>query len=272
MQLQMTAPLDIGLEQTDAQLNMGQDDVFDLEHTQRGIQNQADFATDADGDIDLDDEDEDEGAADDGEDDEALDSDEERERKVSALEADIDNLYDAYQERLRDRDLKYKAKEARRKNAAKEEWHGVAEKDSDDDDSDAESEGGWDLVQNRKLDDGGGSSDESSDEEDEEDGAGTSKARQNKRRKKAETPAAPQSKRRKLSDDATPIAPSASSSAWFKQDLFKGIGDIDVLDDDMESVEGEDDSDVEGSSAEDDDAMSVDGGVCFIHPSAVNYF
>lgn len=254
MQLQMTAPLDIGLEQSDAQLNLGQDDIFDLEQTQRGIRNQANFVTDADGDIDLDDEEDGAGGGEDEEDEEALDSDEERERKVSALEADIDNLYDAYQERLRDRDLKYKAKEARRKNAAKEEWHGVAEKDSDEDDSDAESEGGYDLVQERKLDDGGGSSDESSDEESDSD-VETSKIPQKKRRTKAEAPSAPQSKRRKVgSHEAAPLAaPSGTSMAWFKQDLFNGVGDLDVSDDDMESVEEED------SSEADDDAMSVDG-------------
>ena len=37
MQLQMTAPLDIGLEQHDPSLGYGQDDVFDLEDTQKGL-------------------------------------------------------------------------------------------------------------------------------------------------------------------------------------------------------------------------------------------
>jgi len=35
MQLHMTAPLEIGLEQTDAGLRHGQEDVFDLEYAER---------------------------------------------------------------------------------------------------------------------------------------------------------------------------------------------------------------------------------------------
>jgi AdoMet-dependent rRNA methyltransferase SPB1 len=37
MQLQMTAPMDIGMEQHDASLGYGQDDVFDLTGAERGM-------------------------------------------------------------------------------------------------------------------------------------------------------------------------------------------------------------------------------------------
>src|ERR1700759_3139720 len=37
MQLQMTAPLDIGLEHQDPALHMGQDDTFDLSVTERAM-------------------------------------------------------------------------------------------------------------------------------------------------------------------------------------------------------------------------------------------
>src|SRR5882762_2555385 len=37
MQLQMTAPMDIGMEQHDASLGFGQDDVFDLTGAEKGM-------------------------------------------------------------------------------------------------------------------------------------------------------------------------------------------------------------------------------------------
>ena len=68
MQLQMTAPLDIGLEQTDATLGLGQDDMFDLGRTDGPkTNNNATFAMDDDGDAVLESSDEDsvDGADDD---------------------------------------------------------------------------------------------------------------------------------------------------------------------------------------------------------------
>ncbi|KAG2023377.1 RNA methyltransferase [Coprinopsis cinerea AmutBmut pab1-1] len=255
MQLQMTAPLDIGLEQHDAALNLGQEDIFDLEHTQKSLRNRQEFITDADGDILVDD---DEGLAvpDDDGDDEVLDTEDERERKVAQLEADIDNLYDAYQERLRERDLKFKAKEARRKNAEREEWNGIAEKGSDDEDSDEDSEGGYDLVQQRKLEDGTSSSDDSDSDEDED---VVPKSKKMKRPQKGDESSAPKSKKRKLSPGpgtSTAIpAPSAASSLWFKQDVFAGVDGLDVSDEEDSAME---DGSEDGDSGSDGDAMSVD--------------
>jgi AdoMet-dependent rRNA methyltransferase SPB1 len=97
------------------------------------------------------------------EDEEMLDSDEERERKVAGLEAELDGMYDMYQERMKERDAKFKVTEERRKHGQLEEWHGIQEKDSDEEDSDR---GG------RRMGQDGGSEgeswrDSSSDESDE---------------------------------------------------------------------------------------------------------
>ena len=48
---------------------------------------------------------------------------EEKERKIAELENELDGLYDSYQERLKERDAKYRVKEARRKDKEREEWH-----------------------------------------------------------------------------------------------------------------------------------------------------
>ena len=128
MQLQMTAPLDIGLEQQDAALNLGQDDIFDLARAENALRKQGTSVASID-----DEDDENEVDGDESDNDEVLDSDEEREGKTTELEAELDRLYNAYQDRLRDRDAKYRMKEARRKNAEREEWHGI-QTDLDDDD------------------------------------------------------------------------------------------------------------------------------------------
>ncbi|TFK30541.1 RNA methyltransferase [Coprinopsis marcescibilis] len=237
MQLKMTAPLDIGLEQTDASLNLGQEDIFDMEHTNKLIRGkqQSVFWTDNDGDVVIDDEEEGGSGSEDDEEEEGLDTDEERERKVAQLEGDIDNLYDAYQERLRDRDLKYKTKESRKKNAQREEWDGVAAKDSDDDSDSEESEGGWEIMENQKANDDDSSSDSSSDESDDEENP---ESNRNKRRRATDPKTTPKTKKQKVSSNPVrPSVPAAShaSSVWFKQDLFKGVGDLDVSDDGMES-------------------------------------
>lgn len=255
----MTAPLDIGLEQTDAQLNVGQDDMFDLEHTRRSLKNaqQQQFMTDVDGDIVIDDDDD--AASEQSDDDEALNTEDERERKVAKLENDMDTMYDAYQERLRDRDIKYKTKESRRRNAEREEWNGVTAKDSDDEDSDAESEGGYDIMERNKLDDGDSSSGESSDGEDDDEAMPAESAKHLKRRKAAATKSEPQSKKRKITTSLTQPNPAPGSngaaSIWFKQDVFSGIGGLDVSDDDMESEEDEEE---ESPSEVEEDSMVID--------------
>jgi len=222
MQLQMTAPLDIGMEQQDAMLGVGQDDMFDLGKTGEDLGNKQDSAAllmDDDGDAIVGSSDED--GASETEHDEPLDSEDEGERKLLGLEAEIDGLYDAYQDRLRERDAKFKIREARTKNAERDEWNGIEAKDVDDEDSDDEV-GGWDQLQEAKLNDqilSDDSSDESVDEE--------VQAPRRKRVPSEHTSGLPNKKRARLVSNLMPPNPSATTSAvarvWFAQDIFSGF-------------------------------------------------
>ncbi|KAJ2928956.1 hypothetical protein H1R20_g8252, partial [Candolleomyces eurysporus] len=255
MQLQMTAPLDIGLEQNDASLNIGQDDIFDLEHTERHLKRKqrANFMTDNDGDIVIDEDDEDDAKVDEDEDESILDEEEERQRKVAALEAEIDGLYDAYQERLRERDTKFKVKEARRKNAQREEWHGVQDA-SDSEGSDDGSEGGWDVMERAKQ--AAGESSDSSDEEDEEEEVKPAKSSQ-KLKRGTDTQDSRTSKRRKLLTDLVPESNgNKASPIWFQQGVFAGVDGLDVSED--EDGEMDEDS-ADGMDLDDDGQPSKKG-------------
>jgi len=242
MQLQMTAPLDIGLEQTDASLNIGQDDMFDLEYTERSLKNKHRVTfmnEDGDEEMDEDEQPDDQGDDGDGDDEESiLDEEEERQRKVEALEAEMDGMYKAYQDRLRERDLKFKVKESRRKRAEREEWHGVRKNGADDEESEGEEEeGGWDVVEKSKLarDESSDSSDSDSDEELEDE---TPKKAAKPQKRPVEQEESRNPKRRKLVSD---LAPKTSSNAaiWFQQDVFAGVGDIDIPGDEDEDADEE---------------------------------
>ena len=231
MQLQMTVPLDIGLEQQDAALSFGQDDTFDLGATERGMNNRSrvKFLED-DANMSVDEsESESEGMS---EDDEVLDEKEEKEKTLAALENTLDDLYGAYQEHLKSRDAKYKVKRARERNGAREEWGGIAQKDSDEEGSGSdEEEGGWNVVQKAKAMAGASSSDDDSDSEEE---ASPGKKRPLSSKSKAvET----KSKRRKLISplEKKDAPSSAASHLWFSQGLFARVDDLkDVEDDDMD--------------------------------------
>jgi AdoMet-dependent rRNA methyltransferase SPB1 len=256
MQLRMVAPLDIGLEQTDMQLGMGQDDVFDLDNVERGLTRRRDVVGLADGEMGAGaDSDDDGGAAGaDADDDEVLDSDEERERKVKGLEDELDGLYDAYRTKLSERDAKFKVKEARKKNALREhEWGGVKADGSDaesDDGDESAGEGGYDVVARRKAADEGEAS--SGDDDDEE-------PVPRKRRKLANG----KSKGLITSLDAEP-KPTSSKAAqvWFSQDLFAGVPDLDEIEDDEE----ESDKEEEPSASEDEADIVADEVRCAMLP------
>lgn len=236
MQLQMTAPLDIGLEQQDAALVLGQDDVFDLVRAENALRR---------GEIN-DDNDAVDGSDDGGtkenesESDTALDSDQEREKKMLGLEAELDGLYDAYRGRLRERDAKYKVMEARRKNTEREEWYGIQEDDSDADSS----VGGW------AERDGSDLSSEHSESDDE---LLTSPPGERKRsRNEADTSRSSKRPRlvTKLEGPKMPI--SKTTQLWFSQDVFAGIDNAGETSEDEGEVELEEDGD------NDEDDMSVD--------------
>jgi AdoMet-dependent rRNA methyltransferase SPB1 len=255
MQLQMTAPLDIGMEQQDQALRLGQDDVFDLEDTRRslknaGVQNLMDEAGDEDS--------EDNDVEEQVEDEEMLDEEEEREKKVRALEDDLDTLYQSYQERMNERDAKYRVKEARRKDKSREEWGGIREKDSDDDDESEREEGGWDQVQAAKAHAG-----EDSDSSDEDESDSKVPAPSKKRRRVEESVDLTKSVKKARTNGSVTFdgssAPHLSRTAqmWFSQDFFKSAGVDDVEDDDeeedAEGVMGEEDVSMDHASASEEE-------------------
>ncbi|KIK71111.1 hypothetical protein GYMLUDRAFT_33240 [Collybiopsis luxurians FD-317 M1] len=231
MQLQMTAPMDIGLELQDASLG-GQDDIFDLQGAEKGMQKRGGVSRliGADGAVveDSDDEANDNIASDD---DEILESDEEREKKTQALEDEMDGMYNSYQSRLRERDAKFKVKEAREKNKEREEWKGVQEDVSSDEDSGVE--GGWEQMQQAKAGD-----DSSSDES--EEAQSTVFTRKKRRLPVSESPR--ESKRSRLLTKLQEPAASGSqaSKIWFSQDIFAGIDeDLLGIEDDIAGEEDE---------------------------------
>ncbi|KAK7465655.1 AdoMet-dependent rRNA methyltransferase spb1 [Stygiomarasmius scandens] len=240
MQLQMTAPLDIGLEQQDASLGFGQDDIFDLQGAEgarkRGrLSNQVGIDEDVEEDSDTGDEKEDS--------EEELDSDEERERRAQKLEAEMDGLYDAYQQRLREKDAKFKVKEARKKNSEREEWGGVKEDDDSEHEDGSDSEGGYDQM--KRAEDSS-----SSDESDSDDDV----AAKRKRSHPTEDRSRNVKRARLLTRLEEPKASgSQASKLWFSQDVFAGV------DDDLENIEDDKiDSDIEMDDMDQDSRSEVE--------------
>lgn len=232
MQLQMTAPLDIGLEQTDASLGLGQDDFFDLTQAEREARRKDKEIDFANGDLEMQDSDAEQSEAESVED--VDDEETQREKRLQGLEQELDGLYDSYQTRLQDRDTKYKVKEARKRNT--EEWGGINSKD--DDDSGSESDGGWELMQDRKGDVEDSSDDDSDDDE------ARSLPTSMKKRPGAEL-LRDNSKRTRLITKLEPPPPKASqtSKVWFSQDIFNGLDD--VIEDDDAEMEEEDEDEVD---------------------------
>lgn len=271
MQLRMTAPMDIGMDQADVALRAGQDDIFELDDAKalHGKDARAGF----DG-GDSDDDDARENAE--GDDDvEMLDSEEERERKLAGLEAELDGMYEAYQEHLKERDAKYKVNEARKNSKAHEEWTGFGKaggSDDDGDDSDV-ADGGWDKVQRAKARVG---EEESSDEEsDEESGEEMDVRVAGKKRRHVEEVGAAALKSKKPRTVATiqpskPGAPlSRSAQLWFDQDLFAGADAAIEDDEDDEGGEEQDaDNDASAENWVSEGGEEV-GAACY--PSVVRY-
>lgn len=248
MQLQMIAPLDIGMEQQDAALGLGQEDIFDLGRTENGLRksSSARFLTDDNGDLIFESDDE-EG---DEQDRDACVMEEEREEKLRNLEVELDGLYDAYQGRLRERDAKFKVNESRRKNAEREGWNGIQEQASDGSESE---EGGWDEMQDAKFNDGGSSSGDS----DSEDTSSTTITR--RKRKRSEDVVTNSKRPRLITDLKQPTSSKSSNTAaqiWFSQDVFTGLEDINGLSDSDGTDNTENDDDTSDDS-EDEDSVST---------------
>lgn len=219
----MTAPLDIGLEQNDVSLKMGQEDIFDLTDAQRGLHREGSVARligDEEASGGSEGEREDESAMV-----EILDSDQERERKLSALEVELDGMYNAYQEKLNERDSKRRVKEARRKRGLLEEWNGIGSTNKDTSDEESNEDGSWEKMEARKEMD-----DDSSSEEERNEGFAVGQKRL--RRKPADPPS---NKKAKFIDlYERPPPPSRAAQVWFSRDVFKGLKGHD-MDEDHES-------------------------------------
>ncbi|KAK0233261.1 Spb1 C-terminal domain-containing protein [Armillaria fumosa] len=240
MQLQMTAPLDIGLEQHDASLGVGQDDMFNLETTENHLRRRGYLARFTNGEGSDDDDDDIEIGQNDDEP-EALDSDEEREIKLQGLEAELDGLYDAYQVHLRERDAKFKVKEAREKNGHREEWGGI--KGSEDENSDEESgneDGGYDTLHLVNDD-----SDESSDDESDIDDAPSKKRRR--------TDDAPDASKKSRLVTKLQESSNQTASVWFSRDVFANMDNLDDISDGDESDDVDESFQVPESHHDDDD-------------------
>ncbi len=218
MQLNMTAPMDIGMEQSDA---VGEGALFGLkkidesaalQRIARGkmaMLNIADQAQQAQREIDS-------GIG------SSADTDEESDEEEDHLERELDGQYDEYQERRAAADAKYRAKKARQEKDDGE-WEGVSAGESEIEDSDGELE-----------------EDSSSDEDDDS----TSRTKSAKSKSLgASKPLLTDLDNSKPSKDGL----SKRAQDFFNQPIFKEIlGDID----DVEDEEEEDEDEAEDNSEE----------------------
>jgi len=239
--------MDIGQELEDITLHTGKEDMFDLGVAEKNCKKALQIDEEPES-VDEEEEEADtngwetEGSG-------ALDSEDERERRIGALEDNLDDMYDTYKTVRSERDAKFKVKEARKKNADREEtWGGIKPKtqDSDGDESEDGSEsevGGWEEMQAAKAQDSvSNTSDDSSDEEvlprsskkrkAPPDGDGLGESRPSKRVKTLD---------RLLTNLEGPASKSQaqlsrSTQLWFSQDVFAGLGSMEVDDEDLEDA------------------------------------
>ncbi len=222
----MTAPLDIGLEQTDAILRHGQEDTFDLESAER-VRRRI-------GSPDLTDSDVEQSKDDNSSDDEALHTDGEQNGRMRALENDLDGLYETYRERLAERDAKYKVRMSRQDDKRREEWSGINRDESQTDTDGEDGSGGWDEMEQRKAADS--DSDSSSANEDE------LPSTQSPKRKRPHQQEISRKKARlltSLEEPQTTLQSSRKTDVWFSQDIFDGLDHLSEGADDREATSPE---------------------------------
>ncbi|SNX86126.1 probable AdoMet-dependent rRNA methyltransferase SPB1 [Melanopsichium pennsylvanicum] len=270
MQLQMTTPMDIGMDVMDDQLGSGNGDIFEIgpgeKVSKKALQQHADLIDDDSETI----------VSSHGTDD---DDPEERTRR---LDAEMDALYDEYKQKQSERDAKFRATEARFKDAKNDSWHGIKgnddDEDRDDDESDGsdESEGGYHVVQRRKEQEETFDTDDEEDEEDER--LEREAVHQSKKRKRDianvasgfaggdDTVATLKPAKRSLvnslvSDAAITAEQSREASIWFDNPLFKDLElNAQVPDEDRDDEEQDDAEDWEDAEADSNgDDASVSG-------------
>ena len=225
MQLQMTAPLDIGLEQTDAVLGHGQEDMFDLESAERVPRRIGSYDL-----TDTEDEDNnpEQRKDDNNSGDEALLTDGEQNGRIQALEDDLDDLYETYRERLAERDSKFKVRVARQNDKRREEWSGIDKDKAQTDTDEGDESGGWDEMEQRKAKD----SDSDSSSADEEDEPSSAQAPKRKRPRQQETSRKKTRLLTSLEEPQTAFQISRKTDVWFSQGIFHGLDHLNEDDDD----------------------------------------
>ncbi|KAG9006806.1 AdoMet-dependent rRNA methyltransferase spb1 [Tulasnella sp. JGI-2019a] len=238
MQLSMVAPTDIGLALNDVALTTGQgEDFFDLNDAEGKRAKRA-----GDGGVAAAYDNVDSSSSDDEKDELAedvaemmvWDSDEEDEAILKRREMEMEGMYQAYMQKMMERDAKFKVREARKLDKARSEnWDGIGtaprpdDADSDDDD-DSEADvpphkRGWENMEVHKAEDDLSGSDSDDEMED-------AVQRPSKRQKTT----AKSSAREKLVTNLPHLEPPKPSSSkvaqvWFGQDLFKDVVDLDNL-------------------------------------------
>jgi len=242
----MTAPIDIGQELEDLTLRTGQEDMFDLGVVEKRSKKALTLDEEPES-VDEEEEDVDASGWETEEGDGALDSEDERERRIGVLEDDLDGMYDAYKTMRSERDTKFKVKEARKKNADREEtWGGINPKaqgsDGSQSEDGSESEvGGWEEMQAARAQDN--TSNISDDSGDEEPLPHTGKKRKALPDDDGQGESRPLKRVKTLGrlltnlEDSTPKSQaqlSRSTQLWFSQDVFAGLGSMEVDDEDSE--------------------------------------
>lgn len=261
MQLQMTTPMDIGMDVMDDQLGAGNSDIFEIgsgeKVSKKALMRQADQSDDESETIVSSHDDEDDPEA-----------------RAKRLDAEMDALYDEFKQKQSERDAKFRAKEARLKDAKNDSWHGIKDDDEEEDDDDDEgnasdeSEGGYDLVQRRKEQE---ETFDTDDEEDEQDEQLQRQALQQSKKRKRDAATAPAERyegddnnvaaakpsKRSLvnslvSDAAVTTQQSREASIWFDNPLFKDL-DADMKNADEEEQLEDEDADENGDGEEDEE-------------------
>lgn len=230
MQLQMTTPMDIGLENMDGE-------VF-------GLQNMDSHDLSSADDMEFD---EDDGSdsliVTDQEIEEAEEAEEElsdNEIKLQSLEAGLDLVYNDYQENQLRKDAKKKAREearrAKRNQDLDSEWTGCKDQDeiSDAEDDGIHSGDDIEVVRRKRANFRQRIDDDDSDSDGEDVTLQAERIMRSRKKNESATNMSPNPKKKLLIDfheetDASSLAKASAADLWFDQPVFKALGGIDNL-------------------------------------------
>jgi len=254
MQLQMTTPMDIGIETADGE-------VFGLQNMDSHDLSSDDDMQYSDGDDDSDSPVDTDPEAD--EDEEELSEDE---AKLRSLEEGLDLAYDEYQENQLRKDAKKKAREEARRlkhnDDQEAEWTGCNDQHDLADDEDDEIGSGDDIevVRQKRVKFQKGIEEDDDDSDSDGEDVTLQANRIVASRKKQESAAQPfPSKKPKLlvdfkdKKDDTTEAQASAADLWFDQPVFKALGGVDSLLPECS----------EGSDIDQDESQVSDASICF---------